>query len=231
MVTAGVAPGAAQLRDFLRTQLPDYMIPAAVVVLDEFPLTPNGKIDRAALPAPEAARWAPAPQAPRGELENTIAEVWAEVLGRPPGTISAREDFFDAGGHSLLATKVVARLERRLGRPVAAAAVRRAHRGRPARSLGHPGPGDGRAADEDVPPLAAGPRDGRVLASFSQQRLWFLHQMDPGSALYNLPLAVRLTGGSTSRPCTRRCGWPGTGTRPCAPSSPPTTTAPSTRRC
>jgi amino acid adenylation domain-containing protein len=203
VIPAGVAPGASQLRDFLRAELPDYMIPTAVVVLGEFPLTPNGKVDRAALPAPGTLRWAPPAQAPRDELEGTIADVWAEVLGRPAGTISAREDFFDAGGHSLLAARVVARLERRLGRPVPLRLLFEAPTvAGLARSLNGGGTGEETAAQDaaqeaaaqDVPPLAPGPRDARALVSYSQQRLWFLHQMDPGSPLYNLPLAVRLTG-------------------------------------
>ncbi len=99
----------APLRRALRTTLPDYMVPGSFVVLDAFPLTPNGKLDRRALPAPVPGRPEGAATAePRTELERTIAEVWRAVLGCE--RIGIDDDFFDLGGHSLLATQVVARL-------------------------------------------------------------------------------------------------------------------------
>jgi amino acid adenylation domain-containing protein len=195
VVPVGPPPGASQLRDFLRADLPDYMIPAAVVLLDDFPLTPNGKIDRGALPAPDTPQWVPAVQAPRDEFERTVAEVWAEVLDRPSGTVSVHEDFFEAGGHSLLATKVVTRLERRLRRPVPLRLLFDAPTvAGLARRLGETAHLGDTADAAMAPALVPLPHRDRTPVSYSQQRLWFLYQMEPGSPLYNVPLAVRLTG-------------------------------------
>jgi hypothetical protein len=115
LVVDGPAPTAEELRDRLLRSLPDYMTPAAYVVLDAFPLTPNGKVDRKALPAP-AARPTPAGGgvvAPRTAEERAVAAVWREVLGGPE--IGVHQNFFDIGGHSLLATRVAVRLRATLG--------------------------------------------------------------------------------------------------------------------
>jgi hypothetical protein len=100
----------SELVDFLRRKLPAYMVPSACILLDAWPLTPNGKIDRAALPAPEEhAVESRAPFAPpRSSSEQVVAKVWAEVLGR--GEIGLEDNFFDLGGHSLLAAQVITRL-------------------------------------------------------------------------------------------------------------------------
>jgi acyl-coenzyme A synthetase/AMP-(fatty) acid ligase/acyl carrier protein len=101
------------LRTYLKQQLPDYMVPQAVIILPKLPLNANGKIDRQALPEPEAASSTKAYVAPQTQTEQTIAEIWAEVLRREPGKISADDNFFDLGGHSLMATQVVSRLRER----------------------------------------------------------------------------------------------------------------------
>jgi aspartate racemase len=105
-----LVPTSAELRHFLQAQLPDYMVPAAFALLAELPLTPNGKVDRQALPAPDQAR----PDlekvfvAPRTPVEEAIARIWAEVLGRQQ--VSIHDNFFALGGHSLLAAQVIYRL-------------------------------------------------------------------------------------------------------------------------
>src|SRR6185369_14058445 len=186
---AGVDLTADGLRADLKQTLPDYMLPAAVVFLDALPLTANGKLDRRALPQPEVSRPADRFVAPEDEVERQLALIWEELLDVRP--VGAHDDFFALGGHSLLATQVMSRIRAVLGvdlplrqlfeHPTVAglaAAVRSA--GREARLEGPP----------IIPVLRA---DGMTL-SFAQQRLWFLDQLDPASAAYNIPLAVRLSG-------------------------------------
>jgi amino acid adenylation domain-containing protein/thioester reductase-like protein len=118
VVPGNVRPDGMVLRQFLAEQLPDYMMPAAFVILEQLPLTPNGKLDRKALPAPEGPALAnPDFEPPLGELEVTLAKVWAELLGIP--RIGRHDHFFDLGGHSLSAIRVVARLRDELHREVA----------------------------------------------------------------------------------------------------------------
>lgn len=108
----GVGLDAEALRTALKAQLPDYMVPHAIVLLPALPLTPNGKVDRAALPAP--AFGVPSHTvAPAGDLESAIAAIWAEALGVP--RVGRHDNFFDLGGHSLLLIKVHSRLVERLG--------------------------------------------------------------------------------------------------------------------
>ncbi len=109
-----VAPDTASLRAELKTRLPDYMLPSAILVLAELPLTPNGKVDRRALPAPEGEAGAAAEYvAPRSAEEENLAALWAEVLGRE--RVGIHDDFFDLGGHSLLATQLIARVQKCFG--------------------------------------------------------------------------------------------------------------------
>jgi amino acid adenylation domain-containing protein len=110
--SAGAVTGE-ELRAYLKQQVPDYMVPQAVMVLPKLPLNANGKIDRQALPEPEQGQAAKTYVAPRTETEKTIAEIWAEVLRREPGQISVDDNFFDLGGHSLLATQVISRVRER----------------------------------------------------------------------------------------------------------------------
>ena len=107
----------AELRRFLAGQLPEALIPSVFVALDRFPLTPNGKVDRRALPAPLTAEASSAEAIPRSALERSIAGIWKEVL--QVGTVGLNDNFFDLGGHSLLAAQVHARLRESLGLEVA----------------------------------------------------------------------------------------------------------------
>ncbi|HEX2130880.1 MAG TPA: amino acid adenylation domain-containing protein, partial [Actinophytocola sp.] len=113
VVTAGGArPSTIQLREFCSGQLPEHMIPAAVLVLDALPLTPNGKLDRAALPAPDFAAFTSG-RPPRNPREATMCELFAEVLGLPE--VGIDDSFFDLGGHSLLATRLISRVRTAFG--------------------------------------------------------------------------------------------------------------------
>ncbi|MEA2692142.1 MAG: hypothetical protein QOJ16_1529, partial [Acidobacteriota bacterium] len=109
LVARESAPSITELRSWLGSRLPDYMVPSAWVVLESLPLTPNGKVDRKALPAPEGGRQVRAPfVAPRGALEELISGIWSEVLGIE--RVGVHDNFFELGGHSLLATQAVSRL-------------------------------------------------------------------------------------------------------------------------
>nr|QEO74317.1 AMP-dependent synthetase and ligase [uncultured bacterium] len=185
------ALSVGELREHLRAQLPDYMIPSAFVVLDEFPLTPNGKVDRRRLPTPEGeASGGADSSAPRTPTEELLAGIWCEVLGRE--RVGARENFFDAGGHSLLATRLVSRVREAFGAEVPLRAV-----------FTHPTvealallveQARGRQDDGRDEPFTAVARDANVPLSFAQQRLWFLDQLEPGDATYNIAAAVSLDG-------------------------------------
>jgi len=186
------APTIPKLQQFLKQKLPEYMVPSTFVLLEVLPLTPNGKIDRRALPAPDTSRpfGEGAYVAPQTPVEEMVAGIWADVLAVKE--VSIHDNFFDLGGHSLLATQLISRLRDTFGvefplrglfeSPTVASlserleAFRRTEQGLVA------------------PPLLPVSREGKLLLSFAQARLWFLEQLEPGSWAYNIPAAVRLTG-------------------------------------
>ncbi|RYZ33397.1 MAG: non-ribosomal peptide synthetase, partial [Myxococcaceae bacterium] len=189
-----VAPGAdaAVLKSALRAKIPEYMLPSALVLLDALPLSPNGKVDRKALPAPELLASSPSAFAePRTATEVTLAALFSDVLHLP--RVGLHDDFFELGGHSLLATQLVSRVrgafrvELALRELFEAPSVERLAlrlQSLLATQQGH----------ALVPALARAPRDQALPLSFAQQRLWFLDQLEPGSTAYNIPGALRLTG-------------------------------------
>ncbi|WP_394841909.1 non-ribosomal peptide synthase/polyketide synthase [Pendulispora brunnea] len=188
-VVSDEALSVAALQEYLRAKLPGYMVPAAFVQLDAWPLNANGKVDRKALPAPERAAGA-AYEAPRTDVETLVAGVVAEVLGLERAGL--HDDFFALGGHSLTATRVIARLRALCRvelplRDIFEASTVAALAGRIEAALRA---GDGPA---DIP-LRAVPRTAELPLSFAQQRLWFLDQLEPGGASYNVPAAFRLRG-------------------------------------
>jgi len=182
-----------QVRDALEEKLPEYMLPSAYVLLDEMPLTANGKVDRRALPAP-VARYrhvATAYEKPRTELEVALARIWSEVLGM--AEIGMHDNFFEIGGHSLLATQVMSRLRSQMGievplsrlfeQPTIAGLAASAQSGQ-----------TGSTATEDAW-IVAIKHKGEAVLSYAQQRLWFLDQLTPGNPFYISPLTLRLKGG------------------------------------
>jgi pristinamycin I synthase-3/4 len=181
-----------ELRRFLRGELPEYMVPSAFVVLETLPLTRHGKVDRTALPAPDWHEGAPATAfaAPRNPTEEALTRIWSELLGVE--TAGIHDNFFELGGHSLLATQLVSRVRDVLG--VEMPVARLFDHPTPAALAAHLGETAVAPATPSLPPVRPMPRDGHPPLSFSQQRLWFLDRFEPGSALYNMPLAMAIRG-------------------------------------
>jgi amino acid adenylation domain-containing protein len=187
----GVVTGN-ELRSYLKERIPEYMIPAAFVMLEAMPLTPSGKVDRRALPAPEVSRAEIENEyvEARTPVEEIVAGIWGEVLGIE--RIGIHDNFFGLGGHSLLATQVISRLKESLQVEVTldkmfesptvaaiASAVEMAQQ---------------TAQGQDTASIPRVARDRNLPLSFAQQRLWFIDQLEPDSYFYNVSAAVRLTG-------------------------------------
>jgi amino acid adenylation domain-containing protein/non-ribosomal peptide synthase protein (TIGR01720 family) len=175
------------LADAVRRRMPEYMVPSVFVVLDEFPLNASGKLDRKALPAPDFASLAREYRAPSTETESALVAIFETVLGID--RIGVDDDFFALGGNSLNATRVIARVNAELGTAVdvrsffdaptvaeLAAAV------------------DAAGSTHARPALVAQQRPERVPLSLAQQRMWFLNQFEPESAVNNIPVAIALSG-------------------------------------
>jgi natural product biosynthesis luciferase-like monooxygenase protein/amino acid adenylation domain-containing protein len=186
------APTVSDLRRALAARLPDYMIPSAFVLVESLPRTPNGKIERAALPATDLSLLELGNEfvAPRTAVEARIAAIWMEVLG--VDRVGIEDNFFALGGHSLMGMRVMARvrqafdvdipLRRLFEAPTIARlaeAVETATRSAPGRAM---------------PPIRAAAREGTLPLSFAQQRLWLLNQLEPDSAAYNLSAVIRMQG-------------------------------------
>jgi pristinamycin I synthase-3/4 len=217
------APSPAELRGALQRSLPEYMVPAAFVALKELPVTPNGKLDRRALPAPERVHTeAGSYAAPANPVEELLAGLFAEVLGLD--RVGVRDSFFELGGHSLLATQVTSRVKDVFGVQLplrqlfeaptvaglaAAVAEHETRSGQSERIARALAGASGLFLDEPdllarvleregVAPeretIGRSPRGDDPPLSFAQERLWFIDQLLAGSSAYNMPSAVRLSG-------------------------------------
>jgi amino acid adenylation domain-containing protein len=183
---AGDPLAAAELRQLLGRTLPAYMIPAAFVSLKAFPLSPNGKVDRPALPVPNPEGERLSELMPRNQIEELLAGIWADVLGCD--RVGIDDDFFALGGHSLLASRILSRIGLTLGVELPLGVLFQA------RTIATLAEWIERSGGEPPPPWGSAPRVQPLPLSFAQQRLWFLYRMEPESAAYNVPGAVRLSG-------------------------------------
>ena len=174
----------ARLRAKLADRLPPYMVPAAVVVVDALPLTPNGKLDTRALPAPEY-RDGDRYRAPAGAVEEILAGIYAQVLGLE--RVGVDDSFFDLGGDSLSAMRVIAAANKSLDAGLAVRILFEAP------TVAQLAPRIG-AGGDGLEPLVAGERPAVVPMSFTQNRLWFLDQLQGPSPVYNMAVALRLRG-------------------------------------
>ncbi|MFJ4158238.1 amino acid adenylation domain-containing protein, partial [Pseudomonas sp. NPDC089752] len=172
----------------LRAHLPDYMVPSHFILLERLPLSPNGKLERKALPKPDARAAQRTFVAPRSALEVQLASIWQDVLGLPQ--VGATDSFFDLGGHSLLATQVMSRVRQLKGADVPLSTL-----------FEHPSlAGFALALDAlsanalQAPPLLPAGRDKPLPMSYAQERQWFLWQLEPQSTAYHLASALRLRG-------------------------------------
>jgi amino acid adenylation domain-containing protein len=188
-VVGDAAVEDAELRRHLLQSVPEYMVPVAFVHLDAIPLSPTGKLDRRALPAPGRPLRRAGATPPRTSTERIVADVWRDVLAID--TVDVLTDFFELGGHSLRANQVISRLQAQhrislplqamFDAPTIARLAQRIDEGRGSTDASTSAPGR-RARPERIP------------LSYSQERLWFLHQSAGANAAYNLSSALRLTG-------------------------------------
>ncbi|MHC5744030.1 MAG: non-ribosomal peptide synthetase [Nostoc sp.] len=179
------------VRSFLKSKLPEYMVPSAIVILEALPLTPNGKLDRRALPAPDLhSQLLDKYVAPRNPIEEILSLIWAQVL--KVEQVGIHDNFFELGGHSLLATQLISRVRTSLKVEL------------PLRSLfaaptvAELSQNIQRSQQQDLEltasPIVPRAEDAELPLSYAQTRLWFLDKLNPNSAFYNFPIALRLVG-------------------------------------
>lgn len=183
------ADSAADLRVYLRERLPEYMVPQHFMALDSFPLSPNGKADRKALPEPELVSTGQGYVAPHTPTEWKVASIWQAVLGRE--RVGIRDSFFDIGGHSLLAATVVSRLREELGIELT---LRQLFEAPSVAELARIIDTESGGEASQLPELVAFDDGKPAPLSYDQQRLWYLDQLEPNQAVYNMPMALRLSG-------------------------------------
>jgi amino acid adenylation domain-containing protein len=178
------------LRTYLAKWLPEYMVPTAIVGVERIPLTANGKVDRKALPAPEGEAYAQGSyEPPQGEMEEILANLWQELLGVE--RVGRLDNFFELGGHSLLGVRLLARIWKAFGveLPITILFTRPrleqlTQAVKEARSAG----------EQPLLPMTPISRQQPIPLSYAQQRLWFMEQLEPGQATYNMPFGLRLKG-------------------------------------
>jgi amino acid adenylation domain-containing protein len=186
-------PTGIELRSYLKGRLPKFMVPSVFLMLEEMPLTANGKVDRRAFPAPDQAASGTEESfvAPGTPVEELLCDLWAQVFHLEQ--VSVHDNFFDLGGHSLLATQLISRIREAFRVELS---IRSLFESPTIASL------SGRVIlatsagehDQSAPPILPVSRNAPLPLSFAQQRLWFLDKLESGSSFYNIPTAVRLKG-------------------------------------
>lgn len=187
------SPTATSLRAALKKQLPDYMVPAAIVLLDKFPVTPNGKIDRSKLPQPDVLEnLIERSVEPRTEVEQRLAKIWKKLLKLE--VVGVKDNYFDLGGNSLSATQLISRMRREFGVELP---LRQLFRNPTIEAVASAIEKERSAGTISISPeLVAYSRknNSTIPLSFAQQRLWLVDQLEPDSAAYNMPSALRVQG-------------------------------------
>ena len=187
LISQKESPASSELRSFLQPTLPQYMIPAHFVSVAQFPLNPNGKVDRLALSEMELKLDSQSLTQPSTATEKQLVKIWQEVLKLE--TIGIENNFFDLGGHSLLATQIISRVREILEVEVSIGSL-----------FAHPTIAvlakqiDATSSKNPVTPILPAPRQEKIPLSLTQQRLWFLDQLEPESSAYNIPLALEVKG-------------------------------------
>ena len=179
----------SQLRSELHQVLPDYMLPSMFVILDKFPLTANGKIDRRSLPEPDTSIMTRKYIAPKNETELVLTAIWSDLLKVPQAEISAAANFFELGGHSLISVRLVTEIRERLKTELS---IRDIFEYSELRELSN---FIKHSQQVDLPKMVAIKRDSNMLQpSYAQQRLWFIDQMENGSNQYNMVGSIKVDG-------------------------------------
>ncbi|MBE9229036.1 non-ribosomal peptide synthase/polyketide synthase, partial [Phormidium sp. LEGE 05292] len=183
-------PTSNELRQYMKSKLPEYMVPSAFVILEVLPLTPSGKLDRRALPLPDFQTQQDKYQAPRTPIEEILTYLWGQILKL--NQVGIHDNFFELGGHSLLATQLISRIRSHFQIEL------------PLRSLfGAPTVAELAPIIQQLqqqnlqlsaPPIVKRDNDNDLPLSYAQTRLWFIDQFQPNSSLYNIPAALRLVG-------------------------------------
>lgn len=189
---SGAQPDTSELRASLKKRLLEYMVPTGWGLLEKLPLTSNGKVDREALQQmePKMGGWTRGSREARNPAEEMLCGIWEEVLNVRP--IGVQDNFFELGGHSLLATQVISRIQAAFSVELPIQAVfeaptvlAMAQRIEQVQAAG---------AGSRIPPIRHIKHEGTAPLSYAQQRLWFIDQLEPNQATYNIPVAVRITG-------------------------------------
>ncbi|AOT10861.1 non-ribosomal peptide synthetase [Pseudoalteromonas luteoviolacea] len=178
-----------KVKHALQAVLPSYMVPSSLIVMAEWPVTPNGKIDKKALPSPDTNALLGEYVTPKGDTAIELAQLWGSLLGIEADHVSATANFFNLGGHSLLTTRLVAEIRRVFAVDISVQDIFEQTTLQGLAEVIEAG------QTSNLPPIEAVTRaDGKAVLSYSQQRLWFIDKLQEGTPEYNMPVAFNLSG-------------------------------------